>query len=118
KVKAITMLRNGGLVVELESELLVSWLNNPTGKAALESNLDLAVLFCRHTYPIVLEYLPIQLQIENEVFLKQVEQENNLPLNVIANIRWIKPPTKHSVEQRKAFALMQITDIHIANNIL
>jgi len=118
KVKAITVLRNGGIIVELESEALALWLNNPAGKAALESNLDITVLFRRRTYPIVLEYLPIQTQVENENFTKLVEQENNLPPNTIASIRWIKPPTKRSAEQRKAFALMQITDIHLANNIL
>jgi hypothetical protein len=118
KVKAITVLRNGGIIVELESEALALWLNNPAGKAALESNLDITVSFRRRTYPIVLEYLPIQTQVENENFTKLVEQENNLPPNTIASIRWIKPPTKCSAEQRKAFALMQITDIHLANNIL
>ncbi|KIK35876.1 hypothetical protein CY34DRAFT_95359, partial [Suillus luteus UH-Slu-Lm8-n1] len=31
---------------------------------------------------------------------------------------WIKPPLKHSVEQRKAFALIQVTDIQTMNDIL
>jgi hypothetical protein len=84
----------------------------------LVSNLDISVLFRHHTYLIVLEYLPVQLQLDNTGFPTQVEQENNLPPDTIASIRWIKPLMKQSVEQRKAFTLMHITDIHIANNIL
>ncbi|KAG1801154.1 uncharacterized protein BJ212DRAFT_1286792, partial [Suillus subaureus] len=109
---------NGGLIAELESESLASWLNMTEGKTVLISNLDISVLFRHRTYPIVLEYLPIQLQIDDAGFPTQVEQENNLPPNTIASVRWIKPPTKCTAEQRKAFALMHITDIHVANNIL
>ncbi|KAG2050493.1 hypothetical protein BDR06DRAFT_866485, partial [Suillus hirtellus] len=118
KVKAITILRNGGLIAEMESESLASWLNTMEGKTALVSNLDISVSFRHRTYPIVLEYLPVQLQLDDAGFPTQVEQENNLPPDTIASIRWIKPPTKRSAEQRKAFALMHITDIHLANNIL
>ncbi|KAG2075526.1 hypothetical protein BDR04DRAFT_1149865 [Suillus decipiens] len=64
KVRAVSMLRNGGLIVELESESLATWLNKPSGKAAIEASLDLPVSFSQCTYSIVLEYLPIHSQIE------------------------------------------------------
>ncbi|KAG1726348.1 uncharacterized protein EDB91DRAFT_1061666 [Suillus paluster] len=115
---SITTLHNGGIIVELETELLAKWLNNQPGKSALESHLDIPVLFHQHQYPLVLEYLPIQMQIEQEDFLQQIEQENQLETSALTSIRWIKPPTKCSAEQWKAFALLHITDVQIANDII
>ncbi|KAG1774945.1 hypothetical protein EV702DRAFT_925956, partial [Suillus placidus] len=47
-----------------------------------------------------------------------IEQENQLPTNTLASIRWIKPPMKRSAEQRRAFTLLQVTDVQTANNII
>ncbi|KAG2078203.1 hypothetical protein BDR04DRAFT_967660, partial [Suillus decipiens] len=71
-----------------------------------------------HTFPIVTEYLPIQLQIQDKTFLRSVEQDNSLPANLIAFIQWIKPPQHRSTNQCKAFTLVHIADPHMANLIL
>ncbi|KIK40535.1 hypothetical protein CY34DRAFT_87162 [Suillus luteus UH-Slu-Lm8-n1] len=118
KIRVVSVLKNDGIIVELESESLASWLNNQPGKTALENYLDINDLFRYRSYPIVLEYLPIKLQIENEDFLHQLEQENQLPPLSLASIRWIKPTAKHSPQQTKAFALVHVSDIHVANDIL
>ncbi|KAG2066789.1 hypothetical protein BDR04DRAFT_992413, partial [Suillus decipiens] len=102
-IHSVSTLQNGGLIVELESKSLASWLNNPTGRNALESHLDTTVLFCQRHYLLILEYLPIHLQIEQENFLCHAENENNIPENSLASIKWIKPPSKCSAEQHKAF---------------
>ncbi|KAG2743515.1 hypothetical protein P692DRAFT_20703328, partial [Suillus brevipes Sb2] len=111
-------LKNGGLIVELESESLASWLNGPIGKKALENHLDIDVSFRYRSYPIVLEYLSIQSQIESEGFLRQVEQDNDLPPASLTSIRWIKPATKRTPQHTKAFALLHVADINTANDIL
>lgn len=118
RIKAVSILKNGGLIVELESESLATWLNNPPGKTALESHLDIDVSFRYRSFPIVLEYLSIQLQIENEDFLRQIEHDNQLSPASLASIRWIKPAAKRSPQQTKAFALLHVSDIHTANDIL
>ncbi|KAG2050053.1 hypothetical protein BDR06DRAFT_892528, partial [Suillus hirtellus] len=117
-IRSVKSLRNGGLTVELETESLAQWLNSPAGRIALKTHLETTVSFRHRMFTVVLEYLPIQTQIEQEDFLQKVEQENNLPPLLLASIRWIKPPMKRSAKQRKAFTLLQITDIHTANDIL
>ncbi|KAG2051096.1 hypothetical protein BDR06DRAFT_860272, partial [Suillus hirtellus] len=94
------------------------WLRDSVGRTLLEGQFDTAVSFRKCTYTLVLEYLPIQLQIENDGFLQHVENENGLPINSLANIRWIKPPTRQTQEQWKAFALLQVIEASTANNIL
>jgi hypothetical protein len=118
ELRAVQVQCNGSLVIELENENIAGWLRSPNGRAALESQLDLAVTVRDRTHPIVVQYLPIYFNIEQENFLRQVERENTLPINSLDSIRWIKPPHRRSNEQSKAFALIQVCDAAIANNIL
>ncbi|KAG2747348.1 hypothetical protein P692DRAFT_201867111 [Suillus brevipes Sb2] len=41
-IRSITTLRNGGIIVELETESLAKWLNNQPGRSALENHLDIS----------------------------------------------------------------------------
>ncbi|KIK34630.1 hypothetical protein CY34DRAFT_59105, partial [Suillus luteus UH-Slu-Lm8-n1] len=79
------------IVVELETESLASWLGSIEGRALLEGQLGPSVSFRNRTYPIVLEYLPIHMQLEQNDFLRKIEQENHLPTDSLSSIRWIKP---------------------------
>ncbi|KAG1724571.1 uncharacterized protein EDB91DRAFT_1062758, partial [Suillus paluster] len=117
-IKAVHSLCNGGILVELESESLASWLQDSIGRALLEEQFDTTVLFCKYTFALVLLYLPIQMQIEHEGFLRKIKNKNNLPANSLATIRWIKPPLHRTQEQRKAFAILQVIEAPIANDIL
>jgi hypothetical protein len=117
-IRSVGPLRNGGLVVELESEHLTLWLGSTEGRALLEGHFDSAVSFRNRTFPIVLEYLPIHMQIEQTEFLRKIEEENRLPTDTLSSIRWIKPPLHHSQTQRKTFALLQVTIASHANDIL
>ncbi|KAG2354434.1 hypothetical protein BDR07DRAFT_1204904, partial [Suillus spraguei] len=98
-IRSVMTLCNGGIIVELETERLASWLNNPSGRSTLESHLDITVSFRQHNFSLILEYLPIQMQIEHTNFLCNIENENQLPANTLTSIRWIKPPMKRSSEQ-------------------
>jgi hypothetical protein len=85
-IKAITALRNGGVIVELESEDLAAWLCTPEAKARLEGQFDSTVSFRTHTYTLVLEYLPIHLQIYDKNFLDGITNENQLPPDSLTSI--------------------------------
>ncbi|KAG2031397.1 hypothetical protein BDR03DRAFT_875981, partial [Suillus americanus] len=99
-IRAITALRNGGVVVELSTEELANWLRSPTGRALIEGQFESTVSFRTRTFALVLEYLPIRLQIEDSGFLWHVESKNSLPDDSLTSIRWIKPPAHHSSAQQ------------------
>jgi hypothetical protein len=117
-IKSMQALCNGGIIVELDNEHLASWLQDSTGRSLMEGQFDTAVSFFKRTFTLVLEYLPIQLQIENDGFLQHVENKNNLPADSLATIRWIKSPNHRTQEQQKAFAMLHVTKAAVANNIL
>ncbi|KAG1785101.1 uncharacterized protein HD556DRAFT_1215832, partial [Suillus plorans] len=89
-VRAVTTMRNGGVIVELDSEELAEWLRGPSGRTLLEEQFESTILFRSRTFALVLEYLSIRLQIEYIDFLRHVEAENNLPAGSLTSIRWIK----------------------------
>lgn len=98
-VRAVSVLRNGGVAAELNTEELATWLRSPTGRALLEGQFESTVSFRSRTFAIVLEYLPIRLQLDDAEFLRHVETENSLPTDSLTSIRWIKPPARRSSEQ-------------------
>ncbi|KIK38823.1 hypothetical protein CY34DRAFT_90337, partial [Suillus luteus UH-Slu-Lm8-n1] len=91
-IRSITALHNRSFIIELETESLASWLRETSSKEALIEHFGNTVSFRTRTYPIIAEYLPIQLQIQDDAFLRSVEQDNNLPTNSIVSTCWIKPP--------------------------
>lgn len=117
-IRSVTTFRNGGLLVELDNETLATWIRKPINSKALASKLGPTVSFRSSAFPIIIEYLPICTQIENDSFLRATEKENELPENSLINIRWIKPVNRRTQVQRKAFAILQAIDTPTANNII
>ncbi|KAG2047227.1 hypothetical protein BDR06DRAFT_897842, partial [Suillus hirtellus] len=117
-IRAVTPIRNRGIIVELDSEELATWLQEPTGRALLEEQFESTISFRSRTFALVLEYLPIRLQLDDTSLLRRVETENSLPADSLSSIRWIKPVARRFVEQWKAFALLHVADAFTANNIL
>ncbi|KAG2365839.1 hypothetical protein BDR07DRAFT_1480884 [Suillus spraguei] len=63
-VQAVQHLCNGGLIINLDSEQLASWLKGPTGCMLLETHLDLMMCIRDRTYAIVIQFLLITYEIK------------------------------------------------------
>ncbi|KAG1800566.1 uncharacterized protein BJ212DRAFT_1231080, partial [Suillus subaureus] len=114
-IQAVQHLRNGGLMIDLDSEQLASWLKGSTGCMLLETHLDLTACICDMTYAIVVQFLLVTYEIKREGFTHHIKAEDYLPPNSIASIQWIKPPQCCTREQCTAFTLLQIKDNETAN---
>ncbi|OJA13714.1 hypothetical protein AZE42_13442, partial [Rhizopogon vesiculosus] len=90
----------------METENLATWCRSPEGRTAIESHLESPASLSNRTFPIVLQYLPIQMKIEQAEFLRSMERENSLPEHSLTAIQWIKPPLCRSKQQLKAFAIL------------
>ncbi|KAG1724231.1 uncharacterized protein EDB91DRAFT_1062933 [Suillus paluster] len=97
-VRAVTTFHNGSIAVELDSENLATWLRDLVGRPALAAQLGPSVLFHSHTFALVIEYLPIQMQIDSDRFLRDIEKENDLLEDSLPSIRWIKLLTRRTQE--------------------
>ncbi|KAG2739628.1 hypothetical protein P692DRAFT_201652946, partial [Suillus brevipes Sb2] len=101
-IKALLQLRNGGIIIELDSEETMARLrDNATRKKFLHA-LNYSVTFKDRTYTLVAQYVPTNLLVERPGLLRLVEGKNHLADNSLATMRWIKPPNKRPPGQMMA----------------
>lgn len=117
-IKALIQLRNGGLIVELDSELTLTRLQEHNTRKRFLQALDNSVIFKDRTYTLVLQYVPVNVLINRTGLLRLMEGKNQLADNSLASMRWIKPPHKRPPGQTMAFALLQVNDPETANKLI
>ncbi|KIK33068.1 hypothetical protein CY34DRAFT_29868, partial [Suillus luteus UH-Slu-Lm8-n1] len=93
-IKALLQLRNGGLIIELDSEHTVHKLKDHTTRKTFLHALENSVLFKDRTYTLVVQYIPVNLLIECPGLLRLIEKKNHLENEALVSMRWIKPPHK------------------------
>jgi hypothetical protein len=117
-IKALLQLRNGGIITELDSEETVTQLRHPTARKAFLQALNFSVTLKDQTYTLVAQYVPVNLLIERPGLLRLIEGKNHLEDDLLASMRWIKPPHKRSPTQTMAFATIQVNDANTANKLI
>ncbi|KAG1794887.1 uncharacterized protein HD556DRAFT_1212846, partial [Suillus plorans] len=101
-IKALLQLRNGGLIIELDSEHTANKLKDPATRKTFLQALNNAVLFKDRTYTLVVQYIPVNLLIERPGLLRLIEKKNHLEDEALISMRWIKPPHKRPPGQQMA----------------
>jgi hypothetical protein len=117
-IKALLQLRNGGLMVEMDSEETANRLKNSEDRNKFLKALDHAVTIKDRTYTVIVQYLPIHMQIDRPGLLRLIESKNELEDNSLISMRWVKPPNKRTPGQLMAFASLQVNNADTANLII
>jgi len=117
-LKTLTVLRNGGILLELPSKEAALWLKTGTNcaKLATASGGDLTIR--SRTYNIVVPFVPTSTDIEEPDTLRAIEDDNDLPLSCITAARWIKPPHRRENAQRVAHAMFHMSTPETANKLI
>ena len=100
KIKALTKLRNGGLVLELPSAEAVNWVKEPSRKESFLKKLDGKAQVKNRLFNVVVPFIPVLTDLTNPDILQKIEQENRLPEESVNGIKWIKDPARRSFKQR------------------
>ena len=117
-IKALTKLRNGGVIVEFGNSEIVKRTKNPLTRSALTSKLASNIRIKDRLFSLVVSFVPICTNIENADTLRNIELINDLPENSIAKLRWIKDPARRKPTQRVAHAFISLTSPQVANQII
>ena len=118
KIQEINKLRNGGVIIQLESKEAADWLREPFNKHAFTGNLDANAFIKERTYPIVVPRVPITFEPANQDHLRKVEGVNNLAPNTICKARWIKPIYRRHPKQLVAHATFTLSSACEANRLI
>jgi len=117
-LKSLTVLRNGGTLLELSSKEVAQWLKIGMNckKLATASGRELTIR--SRTYNIVIPFVPTSTAIEEPDTLRAIEDDNDLPFGCIMAACWIKPPRRRENAQRVAHAMFQMSTPETANKLI
>ena len=83
QVKALTHIRNGGFLVEMDTTEAVAWVKDPIRKLILTESLGGNIRLKDRTYNLLVPFVPIMMKIEDTATLRSIEQTNKIPANSI-----------------------------------
>ena len=118
KVQEINKLRNGGVIIWMETKEMAEWLREPTNKKEFMDKLDANMQIKERTYPLVVPRVPISFEPDNQEHLWEIEMGNNLEPNTISKARWIKPMYRRHLKQRVAYTTISLSSASEANRFI
>ncbi|KIK13671.1 hypothetical protein PISMIDRAFT_17819 [Pisolithus microcarpus 441] len=118
QLKSITRLQNQGIVLEMNSREAANWIRNPTNRLTFIKELGGKIRIKDRLYHVVVPFFPISADITDASTMRDIERENDIPVNAIVTAKWVKDPTKRSRNQRVAHAIFALSTPEAANKIL
>src|SRR6266481_2220539 len=90
RVKAMTKLCNGGILLELNSDEAAEWFADPEARKAFLSHLQgTATIKPRH-YNVVVQFIPLTFRPNRDLDLREIKEVNKLDEGELAKAKWIK----------------------------
>ena len=118
KFVAARLLKNGGVLFEMESENGADWLKQTDITKAFEKCFPGVVTIKGNNYQVVVQFLPISLKNHLETHCAAIENENGLTKGSIVNAKWMRNPANWGTNQTKAHAIFSIKSRNDANDII
>ena len=80
---SMRQLNNGGILLELDSEGAMVWLNDPIIRDAFLGRFAPDAKVKEQAFPLMVQFVPLHFRLEKTMELRQLEKDNNLPANSI-----------------------------------
>ena len=122
KVVSILKTRKNALLLTLSNKETANWLREPGNEESFANAFSKGAHIREREYnlvaPRVLQLLPLTFDPGNPKHLREVEEANSLPANIIRKARWIKPVERRRMGQTHAYAILTITSVDVANKLI
>ncbi|QRV91983.1 Reverse transcriptase from transposon X-element protein [Ceratobasidium sp. AG-Ba] len=112
---SITRQTNGGLLYELNTADARRWLVRPDVCNRFTDGFGCSVQVRERKYPVLVQHVPIGLDVTKKATVEALEDVNNLPKGSILSLRWIRDPSKCEPEQQHAHLIVHCTTKETAN---
>jgi len=118
KFVAARLLKNGGVLFEMETESGADWLKQTEITKAFENCFPGVVTIKGNNYQVVVQFLPITLKNHLDAHCAAIEEENGLSKGSIISAKWLRNPANWGTNQTKAHAIFSIKSRNEANDII
>lgn len=118
KIRSIVSQRDGGSLIEVDSDALAKWFADPLNSVEFCCALGEGVTFRSRTYNIIAFNAPINLDPSTATHREEINDVNQLGENTIKAIRWAKPINRRSPQQKTAHLILSFSDPEAANQAI
>ena len=118
KLKSGILFRNGGLLLEPNSNEAAHWLRSDGIITNFLENLGSGASIKNRTYQVILQFVPVAFDPTDDEQVKSFEENNNIAIGSIAKMDWIKPQKDRKKNQKVATMRVYHRNVESANEIL
>ena len=118
KIRSVEFRRDGGTLIEVDSDNAARWFTNSINKAELCSRLGDSVSFCTRVYNVIVLNVPLTLEPDDPKHREEICESNNIEAQAVVAMRWAKPINRRSEYQRSAHLVVSYTDPEAANRAI
>ncbi|KAG0694417.1 hypothetical protein DFH29DRAFT_880728 [Suillus ampliporus] len=115
EIRAVTQYHNGNTVIEMMMAEGAAYLRRDNTKMDFIKALDPSATIKDQTYPVVLQFIPIQFAPEDDEHLRDLECQNKWESGTITSARWIKTAGKQANDQQVAHLIATLHNPNTAN---
>ncbi|EJD36969.1 hypothetical protein AURDEDRAFT_25106, partial [Auricularia subglabra TFB-10046 SS5] len=101
-VRVATLLRNGGVVYELDSKESAEWVRKPMIRSLFLQRFDPSAILRDRAHPVLLKNVPVEFDVSSTEFLRGIETANELPEHSLLGARWMKHKDRRRAGQQNA----------------
>jgi len=102
KLKAATLMCNGGLLLELDSPKAVDWLKREDVQESFLSNMGSGANIKDRTYQVIVQFIPANFKPNDDQHIREYEASNGRESESVLKVEWIKPVSERRQNQRVA----------------
>ena len=118
RTRAVSKLRNGGVLMELDSDSTAEWFVQGCIQQAFTQKLPHGVNIKHCLYHTVVQFIPLSFWPEKESDLQEVEEVNGIKMGDIVRAHWIKPITRWTPSQTCGHVVLTFSMPEAANEAL
>ena len=117
-LKSSTLLRNGGLLLEMDTAEAAMWLKNEDTSGRFLEGIGSGANIKNRSYQVIVQFVPVNFDPTDDAQIRTYEELNDIPMNSILKAEWIKPVEERKPNQKVATLRMSHRDAASANSIL
>ena len=118
KTRVVSHLRNGGVLMELDSKEAVTWFANRAIRVQFLKKLHPAAVIKPRIYQVLVQFVLLTFRPDRAVDLREIEEANSIDNGGIVRVRWIKPATRHKPSQTCGHLILSFQSPQSANDTL
>ena len=118
KIRSVVQQKDGNTLIEVDSDDAAKWFANGVNTAEFCSFIGDCVGCKARTFNVLAFNSPLNIDIRDDKHRVEIIEANGLEENTILALRWAKPPTRRSPQQRSAHLVLSFANADSANRAI